>query len=96
MESLREAKFPYNVVNYMMHVVTSVETNVKWNGAISEFFRPKRGIRHRDPLSPYLFILCMDKLSHLIMEDVSKDKWKAMKTGKDGPRISHLMFVDDL
>ncbi|XP_058751638.1 uncharacterized protein LOC131624735 [Vicia villosa] len=55
-----------DMINIIMHGVISVETNVNWNGNHSEFFRPHRGIRQGDPISPYLFVMCIDKLSHLI------------------------------
>jgi hypothetical protein len=93
---LCEINLPTNLVNIIMHAVTSVETNVKWNGARSEYFRPQRGIRQGDPISPYLFVLCMDKLSHLIIHEVNRGKWKGIKAGRDGPMVSHLMFADDL
>ncbi|XP_061347125.1 uncharacterized protein LOC133292706 [Gastrolobium bilobum] len=38
----------------------------------------------------------MDKLSHLIVEAMGNNKWNPMKTGRNGPTISHLMFADDL
>ncbi|MCH81151.1 putative non-LTR retroelement reverse transcriptase, partial [Trifolium medium] len=93
---LNEINLPENMINVIMHSVTSVETNVKWHGARAEFFRPQRGIRQGDPISPYLFVLCMDKLSHLIMHEVDNGNWKAMKVGRNGPVVSHLMFADDL
>lgn len=79
-----------------MHAVTSVETNVNWNGARCEYFRPQRGIRQGYPISPYLFVLCMDKLSHLIEHEVKSKNWRIFQMGKQGPVISHLMFSDDL
>lgn len=51
-----EIKFPDNMNKVIIHSFTSVETNVKWNGARAEFFRPQRCIRQRDPISPYLFV----------------------------------------
>ncbi|PNX73217.1 ribonuclease H [Trifolium pratense] len=93
---LMEIKLPDNLIKLIMHMVTSVETNVKWNGARNEYFRPKRGIRQGDPISPYLFVMCVDKLSHLISHVVNKGEWKALRAGKRGPYVSHLMFADDL
>ncbi|PNX75251.1 ribonuclease H, partial [Trifolium pratense] len=93
---LCETSLPSNLVNIIMLAVTSVETNVKWNGARSEYFRPQRGIRQGDPISPYIFVLCMDKLSHLILHEVNIGKWRGIKAGRNGPMVSHLMFADDL
>jgi hypothetical protein len=84
------------MINLIMHSVTSVETNVKWNGARSEYFRPQRGIQQGDPISPYLFVLCIDKLSHFISHAVESGEWKALRADRSGPLGSHLMFADDL
>ena len=43
----------------------------------------------------YLF-LCMDKLSHLMVDKVSNGKWTLIRVGRSGPNISHLMFADDV
>ncbi|GAU43826.1 hypothetical protein TSUD_399190 [Trifolium subterraneum] len=39
---LTEIKLPNCLLNVIMHSVTSVETNVKWNGARADYFRPQR------------------------------------------------------
>jgi hypothetical protein len=93
---LVEIKLPDKLINIIMHSITSVETNVKWHGARADYFRPQRGIRQGDPLSPYLFVLCMDKLSHLISHAVEDGRWKTLRAGRNGPQVSHLMFADDL
>jgi len=79
-----------------MHSVTDFESNVKWNGARADYFRPQRGICRGDPISPYLFVLCMDKLSHMILHEINQGDWKSIKVGRRGPEVSHLMFADDL
>jgi hypothetical protein len=93
---LTKIDLPESLINIIMQSVTSVTTNVKWNGARSEYFRPQRGIRQGDPISPYLFVLCMDKLSHIILQAVEEGKWRGIQAGRTGPMISHLMFADDL
>ncbi|GAU46050.1 hypothetical protein TSUD_191210 [Trifolium subterraneum] len=93
---LIEVKIPDEMIRVIMNCVTSVKSNVLWNGSRSDFFYPKCGVRQGDPMSPYLFVLCMDKLSHLIVEATNNEKWKPMRAGKTGPLISHLMFADDL
>lgn len=79
-----------------MACVTTVQTNAMWNGCRSPFFNPQRGIGQGDPISPYIFVLCMDKLSHLISQKVDSGDWAPLKAGKSGLRLSHLMFADDL
>lgn len=83
-------------MNVIMHGVTSVETNINWNGSKNDFFQPQRGIRQGHPISPYLFVLCMDKLTHLIEHVITKKQWKSFQVGRNDTYISHLMFADDL
>ncbi|XP_061356180.1 uncharacterized protein LOC133300618 [Gastrolobium bilobum] len=59
-------------------------------------FCPSRGLRQGDPLSPYLFVLAIKKLSHIITTAVNGGLWKPMYAGKGGPMILHLAFADDL
>lgn len=38
----------------------------------------------------------MEKLSHMIIEVVNTKNWQALRMGKEGHWLSHLMFADDL
>lgn len=51
-------------------------------------------MRQGDPLSPYLFVLCMEKLSQIIQAAVNDGIWKPISVGE--VELSHLFFVDDL
>lgn len=67
-----------------------------WNGEKTDEFVPQRGLRQGDPISPYLFVLCMERLGHMILNEVDKGRWKPIVLGRGGPAISHLFFADDL
>lgn len=71
-----------------------VETNVTWNGKRSPMFAPNKGLHKGDLLLPYLFVLGMNKLSHIILKAV--EAWKPFCMGRKDPLISHFMFADDL
>ena len=87
---------PRNLIDLIMSYVSSVSTSIIFNESALEPFFPSRGIRQGDPLSPYLFIICMDFLSQLIEEKCSSNQWTPIKSSKNGLAFSHLMFADDL
>lgn len=95
-KTLKETNIPVDMINVIMECITSSSLNTLWNGRKTEVFHPTRGIRQGDPLSPYIFVICIDKLSHIIVEAISKKEWSPMRVGRSGPEISHLMFADDL
>lgn len=79
-----------------MMCVTSVEYVVVVNGKPCGRIIPKRGLRQGDPISPYLFLLCVDSLSCMINKANGMVALTGVPTFRKGPRISHLFFVDDI
>ncbi|WCJ40110.1 hypothetical protein M5689_021041 [Euphorbia peplus] len=47
-------------------------------------------------MSPYLFILCMERLDRMLKDAINLNKIWPIKLCNGGPSISHLFFVDDL
>lgn len=78
-----------------MALVTTVEYSVLINGIPQGHIIPQRGLRQGDPLSPYLYILCADILSHLIDVQVRRKNINGIKIGNGAPSITHLFFADD-
>ena len=70
--------------------------HILWNGEVTEKFVPGRGIRQGDPLSLYIFVLCIERLSHGITQAVVDGRWKPIRLVKNGIPLTHLFFVDDL
>lgn len=93
---LNEVKLPTNFVKIIMSCVSTASYQIIVNGELSNSFSGSRGIRQGDPLSPYLFVLCMEKLSHSIQTAVEMGHWKPIQASHSGPHISHLFFADDL
>lgn len=82
-------------VDLIMRCVTSVSFSVLWQGRPIGFFKPTRGIRQGDPLSPYLFLLVSEGLSGLFQKAVSNGFIHGVEMGGAAPPISHLLFADD-
>ena len=79
-----------------MSCVTSTKISILFNGGALESFNPSRGLRQGDPISPHLFILCMEYLGHLIDKKCMEGVWIPLKASRDNIGISHLFFADDL
>lgn len=95
--ALEQIKLSVKMVNVIcVWLQIYVETNTKWNEVRFNFFHPNKEIRQGDHISPYVSVLYIDKLSHLISSVVDREEWKAIKMGRYGRVVSHLMFADDL
>lgn len=95
-ETLVDIGFPDSFVQMVWHCISSPKMKVLWNGEALEEFSPSRGIRQGDPMSPYLFVLCIEKLFQLINVAIEQDQWRPIKLARGGPPLSYLAFADDV
>uniref|UniRef100_A0A803QE41 Reverse transcriptase domain-containing protein n=1 Tax=Cannabis sativa TaxID=3483 RepID=A0A803QE41_CANSA len=79
----------------IMTCVTGVSYSVLLNGSPLKKIVPHRGLRQGDPLSPFLFLLCQEVLSKLVLKAEGQGKIHGIKIAREAPSISHLMFADD-
>ena len=89
-------KFPMDLVEIIMSCISIVSTSILFNGGMLEPINPSRGIKQGDPLSRYIFILCMEFLGQLIEGKCSEKLWNPVKVSRSGPSFSHLFFAGDL
>ncbi|KAE8736004.1 hypothetical protein F3Y22_tig00000218pilonHSYRG00138 [Hibiscus syriacus] len=61
--TLSDIGIPEKLPDLIMQCATAVSTQILWNGEQSKYFIPSREIQQGDPLSPYLFVLCIEKLA---------------------------------
>ena len=100
LELLSKLGFPPLFVSWIRECITTPKFSLNINGELAGFFGGTRGLRHGDPLSPYLFAIIMDALSMLIQKNIGNSQregipfdyhWRCKKRG-----ITHLCFADDL
>ena len=87
--------FPPHWVRLVEQCISTVTYRVLINGSTSKSFTPSCGLRQGDPLSPYLFLFCMDILSRMTTAATDIKLLHGIQTRRGGPIISHLFFVDD-
>jgi mannosylglycoprotein endo-beta-mannosidase len=87
--------FPSRFVHLVMQCVETATYFVAVNGSIYGFFHGMNGVQQGDPLSPYLFIVCMEYLSRMLhMASLSPGFRFDLKCATLG--ICHLAFADDV
>ncbi|KAA3489038.1 reverse transcriptase [Gossypium australe] len=92
---MKKMGFDKGWVDMVMKCVSSVSYSVIINGFASTCFRPHRGLRQGDPLSPFLFLFCGEGLSSLMRLAKAENIIKVVKASRSRPAIFHLLFADD-
>lgn len=95
-EVLKCIGFKPELIQLITDCFSSTQLAVSWNGETLESFNPSRGLRQRDSLSPYLFVLCMEVLSQMIVKAVDTKQWSPIRVTRASPGVSHIFFADDL
>ena len=92
--ALEHFGFPQDITNLIMSFITTIATALLFNESKLEAFT--RGIRQGDPLSPYIFLLCMEFLGAQITSICEEWRRDKIKASRNGPSFSHVFFADDL
>jgi hypothetical protein len=92
---MRKLGFAERWVGLMMACVSSVRYQVRFNSEETDMFTPTRGLRQGDPLSPYLFLLCAEGLSSLLLYEEEVGGIDGVRVCRNAPSVSHLLFADD-
>jgi len=85
--------FLISFVELVMDCITTVSVLI--NGKPMGMIHPTRGIHQGDPISPYLFIICVEGLSQLISEANNRGTIGGFHCSKESPTIMHLFFAND-
>ncbi|XP_030479118.1 uncharacterized protein LOC115696355 [Cannabis sativa] len=82
-------------VQLIKFCVSTVTYNVTHGGHTMDPINPGRGLRHGDPLSPYLFLICAEGL-YSLLKKYERHHWLiGCLVARRAPMVSHMLFVDD-
>ena len=87
-------------IKWISFCISSVKFSLIINGNTEGFFQSQshRGLRQGDPMSPFLFLLAMEGLNHMLRTTNANRGVKGFSAqtgrGKD-LEVSHLFYADD-
>ena len=93
---MRKLGFHKQWISLMMLCISTVSHSILINGAPTGFIKPTRGIRQGDPLSPFLFLLCIEGLHGLLSQVASREDIHSFSLSRRSPSLTHLLFADDI
>ena len=67
--------------------VRTVTYSILVDGELKDLIHPSRGLRQGDPLSPFLFLLCIEGLHGLIKKATSNGDITGFRLYKRGPKL---------
>ncbi|CAN0905660.1 LINE-1 retrotransposable element ORF2 protein [Linum grandiflorum] len=95
LDVLAAMRFPPIFVGWIRECLVSAKMSVCLNGTLCGYFSARKGLRQGDPISPYLFVICMEVLSCLFAAS-ARAKIYSMHPQCQGTQLTHLGFADDL
>jgi len=94
-QMMKRMSFVDRWVALMMECISSVSNSILINGEPSPIIHPTRGIKQGGPLSPYLFLFCIEGLHSLLQHSAVSGQIKGVSICKKGPPLTHLFFADN-
>lgn len=95
-ETLIDAGLPTSLVAIIMKCITANYCRLLWNGEVTDPIQPTRGLQQGDPLSLYLFVLCMERFTQWIECKKTTKEWWPIKASRWWPSFLPLFFADDV
>ncbi|XP_057811401.1 uncharacterized protein LOC131025621 [Salvia miltiorrhiza] len=96
MQVLRANGYHETFINWISIIFKSARLSILYNGQLTGYFPCSRGVRQGDPLSPILFGIAEDVLSHLISSCVNSRHLVPMRFSRATNFPTHLFYADDI
>lgn len=78
-----------------MACISSARYQINHAGRTFGEINPSRGLRQGDPLSSYLFLICIEGFTSLIQDYEKRNLIQGIKVARSAPSISHMFFAND-
>jgi hypothetical protein len=85
--------FPTKWRNWISILLATSSSSVNLNGVRGPWVKHRRGLRQGDPLSPYLFILAIDTLHHILQRAMQEGLLSPLRDRAARLRLS--LYADD-
>lgn len=82
-------------IKWVMICVTTVSYSISFQGSSIGPIIPTRGLRQGDPLSPYMFLMCVEGLPKSLKSAAKSGQISGCRVCTLAPSVTHLLFVDD-
>lgn len=92
---MKKMGFDVKWINLIMECISTITYSVLINGEPTQTIQPSKGLRQGDPLSPYLFLLCVEGLHFLLHRVAESRQIRGVSICKRCPRLTHFFFADD-
>ena len=87
--------FQESWVALIMECVSTVSYSILVNGEPKGLIRPTRGLRQGLPLSPYLFLFCVEGLNVILRSAATHGDIHSFSICRNGPKLTHLFFANN-
>lgn len=94
--TLKEVGLSTYWISNIMKCIQSFRIEIIWNGEKLQSFNPDSGLRQGNLMFTYIFVLCMERFSHMVFNATMRGQCKGIKVSRSCSILSHLLFADDM
>lgn len=91
---MQKMRFSIKWVNLVMNCISTASFSVLINGVAKGLIHPQRGLRQGCPISPYLFIMCAEVFSNMMVQAENQNLIHSLRFSQE-ILVTRLLFADD-